>query len=715
MNLLKKNLRLFLLSFVCVVIYNNASGQHHLNDLDSSFTIINKDCYFFEDSSNKMSVNDVIINDKFIKADENTSYGLTNSVLWFKAPITKDIANNKGAFVIGIANSTLDSVQVYQLKNDSLTLLKNINRQYNANNPFFQLGLSSGDSAIYYFRVKSSKPLFIPIYISSFINNISSVFLNLEIFSIYLGIAVIMFFYNLFIYFTTKDKNYLYYILYLFFLVAAQICLQGYIHSLDNEKYGKLIYLSIPLATSLVGIFSTVFIKNFLELKTQMPWANKALNFFIFVYCIAIALTFFDYLFIAQVIIQANTVIGIVLAIIVGFIIQYKGYTPALYFNLSWSFFLISVVIFIMKDTGILPFTAFTNNSILIGSSIEILLLSFALADKINVYKKEKEESQAITLKVSQENERIIREQNVILEAKVNERTLELQKSNKELEKTLKELKETETQLVESEKMASLGQLTAGIAHEINNPINFVTSNVNPLRRGVDVLYDMIGQIEEIVVKEIPREDKLKEIDEMKQELDYDYLKTEIDYLLKGIGDGASRTAEIVKGLRLFSRLDEDDLKKADINEGLTSTTVIVNHLLNNLIEIEKEYALIPMVECYPGKLNQVFLNIMSNAIHAIHKRWGEELGGVLHLKTWNDNENVYVSIKDNGTGMDENTQKKLFEPFFTTKDVGEGTGLGLSIAYNTIKKHNGSIELKSALGEGTEFIITIPIFHKSE
>jgi len=195
--------------------------------------------------------------------------------------------------------------------------------------------------------------------------------------------------------------------------------------------------------------------------------------------------------------------------------------------------------------------------------------------------------------------------------------------------------------------------------------------------------------------------------------MDFDYLKQEIDFLIKGIADGASRTAEIVKGLRVFSRLDEDDLKKADINEGLDSTLVIVNHLLNNTIQVEKNYAGIPLVECFPGKLNQVFLNIMSNAIHAINKRWGEEANGKLTLGTWSDEDHVYVSIKDNGTGMDDDTKKKIFEPFFTTKEVGEGTGLGMSIAYNTIRKHHGAIQINSALGEGTEFVLSLPIIHE--
>jgi signal transduction histidine kinase len=182
---------------------------------------------------------------------------------------------------------------------------------------------------------------------------------------------------------------------------------------------------------------------------------------------------------------------------------------------------------------------------------------------------------------------------------------------------------------------------------------------------------------------------------------------------LAGISDGASRTADIVKGLRIFSRLDEDSLKKADINEGMDSTLVITNNMLNNTIKIEKKYGNIPLIECYPGKLNQVFLNMISNGIYAVRKKYGDKEGGVITITTFNDDHFVHIKIADNGTGMDEATKKRIFEPFFTTKEVGEGTGLGLSIAYNTIHKHNGQIQIDSNIGEGTTFTIMLPLIQK--
>ncbi|HET7819478.1 MAG TPA: ATP-binding protein, partial [Bacteroidia bacterium] len=335
------------------------------------------------------------------------------------------------------------------------------------------------------------------------------------------------------------------------------------------------------------------------------------------------------------------------------------------------------------------------------GTTLEVLLFSFALADRINILKKEKEDSQRAALEALKENEKIVREQNIVLETKVKERTVELETSNKNL-------KDAQSQLVNAEKMASLGQLTAGIAHEINNPINFVVSNVKPLKRDVEDILLLLTKYGEIQDDKNLSE-KLKNIKELKEQLDADYLIEEINQLLKGIDEGASRTSEIVRGLKNFSRLDEDDLKLADIHEGIDSTLAVLN---NNIVKagvtIVKEYNKFPPIECYPGKLNQVFMNILNNAIQVLVSSKADH--GEIRIKTALIEKTVRISIKDNGPGMTEEVKHKIFEPFFTTKNVGEGTGLGLSIAYGIIEKHKGEIHVESAPGNGAEFIITLPV-----
>ncbi|HEY9262218.1 ATP-binding protein, partial [Chitinophaga sp.] len=374
----------------------------------------------------------------------------------------------------------------------------------------------------------------------------------------------------------------------------------------------------------------------------------------------------------------------------------------------AWSIFLISIFVFVLRNFNMLPYNNFKYYALQIGSALEVLLLSFALAHKINVFKAEKEASQQMALAISQENERLVREQNIILESKVKDRTEDLQATNLELNTALNNLKDTQTRLVEKEKMASLGQLTAGIAHEINNPINFVTSNIKPLKLDIADLKELLNRYDELQGStDVPK--ALADIELFKKEIDIDYIHEEISSLIKGIEDGAARTAEIVKGLRTFSRLDESEVKSIDIHEGLDSTLVLLRNGIPPYVNIIKEYASLPKVECYAGKINQVFMNIFSNALNAI-KTKKEHHNEFISIKTELEGAFIVITIKDTGIGMSEAVREKIFDPFFTTKDVGEGTGLGLSIVFSIIEKHKGKIIVNSAPGEGAEFIIYLPL-----
>ncbi|MEM6764491.1 MAG: ATP-binding protein, partial [Bacteroidota bacterium] len=245
-------------------------------------------------------------------------------------------------------------------------------------------------------------------------------------------------------------------------------------------------------------------------------------------------------------------------------------------------------------------------------------------------------------------------------------------------------------QLVQAEKMASLGQLTAGIAHEINNPINFVSGNVSPMKRDIQ-------EIDQWIVKNCQgvRPEEIQETFE------------EVYELLAGIEEGAGRTKDIVKGLRNFSRLDEDDKKVTDVHQGIESTLTLLTHRIPSTLHIHKQYGDLPAISCYPGKLNQVFMNILTNALDAT----GEE-GEIFIQTNWKgeDKQLINVSFRDTGIGMTPHEREHLFDPFFTTKEVGKGTGLGMSIAYGIIQQHQGSIEVKSEKGKGSEFIISLPV-----
>ncbi|RYF09853.1 MAG: GHKL domain-containing protein, partial [Flavobacteriales bacterium] len=270
-------------------------------------------------------------------------------------------------------------------------------------------------------------------------------------------------------------------------------------------------------------------------------------------------------------------------------------------------------------------------------------------------------------------------------------------------------LKSTQSQLVDAEKMAALGQLTAGIAHEINNPINFVTSNVKPLQLDIDDLRDVIKKYEGIdLTKDI--HPQIAEIEAFKKQIDLGFINNEISSLLSGISEGAKRTAEIIRSLRNFSRVDETDMKAIDLNEGLLSTLVLIRNTLPDNLTVIRDLGNLPKVECMPGKINQVFMNLVSNAVQAIRSKEQQAEEEFLTIKTWYNNQQVFISIKDTGTGMTEEVKHRIFEPFFTTKDIGEGTGLGLSIVFSIIEKHKGHIEVISEIGKGTEFIIILQV-----
>jgi|GEM_PF-2575947 len=258
--------------------------------------------------------------------------------------------------------------------------------------------------------------------------------------------------------------------------------------------------------------------------------------------------------------------------------------------------------------------------------------------------------------------------------------------------------------LVQHDKLASIGVLTAGVAHEINNPVNFLSAAVLPLKNDLTTIIDIIKKYETIKTDEGISE-KLNEVNQLKDENELDYVIKEAEELIGGIKEGAARTAEIVSNLRSFSKFDEGVAKSEDIHAGIDSTLNLLHHKYKNRIIIHKEYGNIPLITCYLGKLNQVFMNVLSNAVDAIADK------GEIRIRTTQpDDKHVMVSIKDNGSGISKENLNRIFEPFFTTKGAGQGVGLGLSISVGIIQEHHGRIEVKSEIGQGTEFVITLPV-----
>lgn len=306
--------------------------------------------------------------------------------------------------------------------------------------------------------------------------------------------------------------------------------------------------------------------------------------------------------------------------------------------------------------------------------------------------------------------------ENRVLEERIREKTAELQNRTIELSESYEQLRLSQAHLIQSEKMASLGTLVAGVAHEINNPVNFISSSIEPLRKDVEdlkqymesleVLYQLIRETGPDSEREQRIAQAVSEIDILDRRVNPQELFDELNVLLLGIESGTQRTAEIVKSLRNFSRSDSRDKKVYDIHEGLESTIRILSkEIERGKIELIRFYGNIETISCFPGQLNQVFMNLLMNAIQALEGR----PDGRIEITTNDTPSTVVITIQDNGPGIEKAIQNRIFDPFFTTKEVGKGTGMGLSITYSIIKNHNGTIQVVSEPGRGTGFVISLP------
>jgi len=670
------------------------------------------------DNDVKRSIKEVIGNKDFQPNGSNIlNLGFGNKNYWVKTSIPSIFATAAN-LILFIDQSRLSFVEVYYVKDNKVLLTQHL-KNYNLIAPINTIGnvgyyhipktLINSDPEIYINIV--SNELFVAPVIIQTQQSISKQLIRRDlIFGLYTGALLIMFLYNLFLFFSVRDKSYVFYVFYILFTWLSQISVQGFASKYFWSDNLWLHQHSVTLFSLIALISGLSFSISFLNTQKLVPKCHKLLQALLGLSIASLFLSLTNYVHIAFALMQLLTALSCVTALIIaGYVYFKQNIKPAGYYLLAWTVLTIGICMFIAKDYRIIPYNIFTIYILQIASVIEVTLLSFALADKINIFKKEKEQSQADALRILIENEKLVREQNVLLEIKVKERTEALENTNQNLNDVLINLKEAQSQLVDAEKMAGLGQLTAGIAHEINNPINFVTSNIKPLELDINELDDVIHMYEKLDLNG-NLEEQLSAIESFKKRIDINFVRSEIKSLLSGIGDGARRTAEIIRSLKNFSRLDENDTKPVDLNEGLDSTLILIRSTFPSNLKIIKDYEVLPLVECMPGKMNQVFMNLITNAIYAIKSKPEQNEEEFVTIKTWQEDNQVKISIKDSGTGMPEDVRQKIFEPFFTTKDVGEGTGLGLSIVFRIIENHHGNIDVVTKLNQGTEFIITLPV-----
>lgn len=647
-------------------------------------------------------------------ANDVPNLDIHKSSIWLRFKIQN--RSHASALVLHIDNSTLDEAELFWFNKstndyDSILITKEqplSERGKQTSEVLFRIDLEDTTPVEYFLRLDSDQPLILPVSVNRPYEFMKIIVKKNWLNGMYFGLILVMACYNFFLFISTKRSSYFYYVIFIVTAGITQLMLKGIAFQYFWPKYPFFELNGMVLFASISGIFGLLFTRNFLNLKNDFKIFNRLVLVATIPFLVSLLFVPINRE-IAFLFMRNATFVGALITLVTSiFVFRRSKQMAHFFFMMAWSVLILGSIVYLLFNYGILNYTLFTNYAVQLASAIEMTLLSLALASHINDLEVEKEESRKTTLRLIRENALMVEQQNIILEDQVTKRTEELVQKNEILNQTYLDLKEAQSKLVVAEKMSSLGQLTAGIAHEINNPINFVASNVNPLRRDINEVLELLSKIEEIVNEGGTSEENKKKIAAYKEDIDFDYLKSEIEFLLKGIQDGAGRTADIVKGLRVFSRVDEAEFKTADINDGLKSTLVIVNNMLND-ISVIVDCRPIPPVLCFPGKLNQVFLNVITNAVSAIKSKFGAEKGGELQVRTYQDEDGkVCISISDNGIGMDEQTLAKLYEPFFTTKDVGEGMGLGMSIVFSIIKEHNATLDVSSKPNIGTTFVLKL-------
>jgi len=515
-----------------------------------------------------------------------------------------------------------------------------------------------------------------PVFVGS-VNGIYHEFFSRSVFRIILGfIYVLLGVFALIIYFARKNQklDYVLYLGFFTFLFGIFECFNPAFIQILLPRV-KFYYYVDPFALYLFPVGFFAFTAKMMQARYQL----------VFQICAGIQLLFAVFSFLLELLFQISpyrhthsflTLLGIQIVIALPVIIRasIQGNPDAKKFRLG---------IFALALTGL--HDVLLETGVIVGSTLLFKWGMFVFIITLFYFLERHFAATARSLEISHAR---LEDYSRTLEQRVHERTVALQQKNEDLNQALNQLQRTQQQLVLREKMASLGQLVAGIAHEINNPIGAMNSAADVSVRSVEKISDEIDCIEEKSPGTAPRLNR--------------YLKI-LRENLSVISLAGKRVAEIVRSLKNFSRLDQSDFQFADIHEGIESTLTLVQHEFKNKVAVLKKYGEIPKIRCYPNQLNQVFMNLFVNAAQAIEK------SGELRIETFSEHENIFIRLTDTGRGIPPENLPRIFDPGFTTKGVGVGTGLGLAISYSIIEKHQGEITVESEPGQGTTVTIRLP------
>jgi two-component system, NtrC family, sensor kinase len=653
------------------------------------------------DTSGKLSYADVssaAFQNDFKQSDQDIpDFGAEPSPVWCRFSIKNSFGEK---LVLSLENTELEWIDLYIPQKDSV-IKKSLSaynqfgkREISVNQNLFVLDIPKDSVQLFYLRVKTNTGLQFPIHVSSLESRLSSVQLSNILYGIYVGFMILMVLYNFFIYSSLRDSAYLFYVLYVVFMTLTNVIEEGLAFEYLWPNAPQLNHY-VNIIACLAGSFAILFSAVFLHTKENAKRMHAFLRILIYCYTVCVVIILTGNRFLGMLTTELVSLVAVFSLFFTGIIVYRNGFKPAKYYLIAWTTLLIGVVVFLLKDFNIVPYNQITVSGMRIGSGIEALLLSFALANKINTYREEKEKAEAEAFAQVKENEKIVLSQNVILETKVAERT-------KELKHLLEELSETQAQLIQKEKLASLGELTAGIAHEIQNPLNFVNN---------------FSEINKELIEELKSE-RNKAQGTRDEKIENDILN-DIEANEEKINHHGKRADAIVKGMLQHSRSSIGEKELTDINALADEYLRLSYHGLrakdnsfNATMKTDFDNT-IGKINIISQDIGRVLLNLYNNAFYAINEKAklsADSYQPIVKVSTRKLHDKIEIRVEDNGNGISQKVIDKIFQPFFTTKPTGQGTGLGLSISYDIIKAHGGEIKVRTKENEGSEFIIELPL-----
>ncbi|WP_109300974.1 sensor histidine kinase [Aquimarina sp. AU474] len=655
-----------ILSILLLSSLNSISQTTVLLHESTELQDIGMQTHYLEDVSLKLSIEEIINNnlDSDFKAftQETLNFSSTASAYWVKFNVTKTVPGN---FYLNVGSAYIDSISLYEF-NEANQLISTRHtgddlpfnsREIEVGNYLFALDFEVNNTRTFYLRVKSDQPLFFPLRVGTLPQ-----FLSYEhdldfLQGMYFGFMLMIFLYNLFLYFSTRERIYLYYIAYVFSITWFMASVFGY--------YFEYFWPNIPFINQIVVVSSgltmitaTLFTQKFLNTKESGSIMHKGSMVFLVIGILVCALVLLGFKIEGLKLAQGGLLIMAAYFLILGIRFKLKGYRPAKYYLLAWGALIVGICFAILESLN-LTFVMSYLNAMQIGSALEVLLLSFALGDRINMYKKQKEDAQLEALLTAKENERLIQEQNVILEKKVQERTAEVASQNEELVNLNKEK----------------DMLVNVVAHDLRTPL----SHIRLLIQLIDVTSLHLTNDQKSYLTEIDNSaDRLKQM--IGRILNIHALETNRVKLMSQVIDLVELVNYVVRCFRLTAEEKEIEM-------------IITSESGNHFVEVDKNYMI------------QVLENLVSNAIKFSER--GSKV--ILHVKSYEDR--TYVVVEDQGPGISEEDQKKLFGRFqklSAQPTEGEASiGLGLSIVKKYIESMNGEIHCESELDVGTKFIIS--------